>query len=116
MPDDTKTTRRREAPEPSRLWETTCTALLDGNHQALTQWIQRMQGISEEISTLAEARLRLAMETWSALSACRTPEEFADCHRNLTAKVTELCSAEIAKLSQMTMRAPLVRPADNDAR
>jgi hypothetical protein len=114
MPDDTKTIRRK-APEPSKAWETTCTALLDGNQQALTQWLQTTQAIADEMSNLAEARMRLAMEAWSELAACRSPEEFVEWHRRLAAKVTEHCSGEITKLSQMTMRMALVRPADTDA-
>jgi hypothetical protein len=113
MPDDTKTMRRPDAPELSKAWDMTCTALLHGHQHALTQWLQTLQGISDEISQLAETRLQLAMDTWSALAACRGPEELIDWNRRTTAKMTELCSAEIAKLSQVTMRMAL-RPADPD--
>ena len=114
MPDDTKTMRRLDAPEPTKAWETTCTALLDGHQQALSQWLQAIKSISDEMAQLAETRFQLAMETWSALAACRGPEELIDWNRRMTTKITEHCSVEIAKLSQMAMRVAL-RPADRDA-
>jgi phasin protein len=116
MPDDTKSMRHREAPESTKAWETTCTAVLDGNQHALTQWLHGMQSLFDEISNLAEARWWLVMEAWAALAACRSLEEFIDCHRRLSAKITEHCSGEITKLAQMTMRMALVRPVDPDAR
>jgi phasin protein len=114
MPDDTKTIGRPAALEMTNGWSTTCTALLDGNQQALTQWVETMQGISEEISRLAATRLQLVMESWSALAACRSPEEVIDWNRRMTARMTEHCSGEIVKVSQMTMRIA-VRPTDSHA-
>jgi hypothetical protein len=114
MPDDTKTMRRPDAAELTKAWDMTCTALRHGHQQALTQWLQTIQGISDEISRLTETRFQLGMEAWSALAACRGPEELIDWNRRMTAKMTEHCSAEIATLSQMTMRMAL-RPADPDA-
>jgi hypothetical protein len=114
MPDDTKTMRRPDAPELTKAWETTCTALLDGHQQALTQWLQSIQSVSDEMAQLAEARLQLAMEAWSALAACRGPEELIDWNKRVTTRMANHCSAEITKLSQMAMRVAF-RPADRDA-
>src|SRR5262249_35039029 len=75
MPDDTKTMGRPDAPELTKAWETTCTALLDGHQLALTQWLQTIQRTSDEMAQLAETRFQLAMEAWSALAACRGPED-----------------------------------------
>jgi hypothetical protein len=72
------------------------------------------QGISDEISRLTETQFQLAIEVWSALAPCRGPEELIDWNRRMPAKMTEHCSAEIATLSQITMRMAL-RPADADA-
>lgn len=114
MPDDAKTMRRPDAPELAKAWDMTCTALLQGYQQALTQWLRTMQSISDEISQLGEARFQLTMEAWSTLAACRGPEELIDWNRRMTARMTEQCSAEIANLSQMTMRMAL-KPAEPDA-
>jgi hypothetical protein len=115
MPDDTKTIRRPEAPEMSKAWETTCSAVLDGHQRAVTNWLQAVQALTDEVSSLAVARLQLAMEACSAVVACRSPEELIDCNRRLASKMTEHCSEEIAKLSQMTMRIALARSTDSDA-
>lgn len=115
MPDDTKTTRRLEIPELNKTWETTCTALLDGQQQAVTQWLRALQILTDEVSSLATARFQLVAEACSTLAACRSPEELIDCNRRLASKVTGHCSEEIAKLSQITMRFALARSADSDA-
>lgn len=109
MPDDTKTMRHGEASEKNKAWETTCTALLEGNQQAFTEWLYGARVLSEGISELTLARWQLAMEMWSAFAACRTPEEIIDCHRRLMGKTMEHCAGEVTKLSQLTMA--FVRPA-----
>ena len=74
MPNDVmKTMWRPEAHQLSEAWHTTSAALLDGHQQALTQLLETMQGISGEISQLAQTRLQLMIEAWSALAACRNP-------------------------------------------
>jgi hypothetical protein len=75
-----------------------------------------MQGVSSEISQLTQMRLQLMLEGWSALAACRNPEEVIDCSRSMTAKMMDHCSSEIAKLSEITMRMALVQPAGCGAR
>jgi hypothetical protein len=115
MPDDTKTIPRIEVPELGKAWETTCTALLDGHQQALTHWLHVLRSLTDQVSGLAATRLRLTMEAYAALAACRSPEELIDCNRRLASKMTEHCSEEIAKLSQMTMSLVLARSADSDA-
>ncbi len=116
MPNDVmKTVRCPEAQALGETWHATSTALLNGHHQALTQMLQTMQGISNEISQLAQMRLQLMLEAWSALAACRSPDEVTERSKIITAKLIDHCSGEIVKLSQITMRMALVQPADRVA-
>jgi hypothetical protein len=117
MPNDvTKTMGQAEAHQVSEAWHATSTALLNGHQQVLTQLLQTMQGISSELSQLAQMRLQLMLEAWSAMAACRNPEEVIDCGRRMTGRMIDHCSGEIVKLSQITMRMQLVQPADCVAR
>jgi hypothetical protein len=112
MPDDAKPIARPEAPELSKMWETTWKALLDGHQRAVTHWLQALQVLADKVSALAATCLQLGMETWSALAACCTPEELIDCDRRRAAKTTERCSGEIAKISELVMRVVMQRPTD----
>jgi hypothetical protein len=78
--------------------------MLDSHQQTVTHWFYLLRSLADEVSTLAATRLQLTMEAYSALAACRSPEELIDCNRRIASKMTEHCSEEIAKLSQMTMR------------
>src|SRR5215470_13261941 len=91
MPDDTKTIRRPEASELSKAWETTCTALLDNHQEAMTHWLLVLRSLADQVSSLAATRLQLTMEAYSALAACRSPEELIDCNRRIASKMTEHC-------------------------
>lgn len=110
MPDDTKSPMPRKAGDMSRAWDSACGAMLDGNQQMLAQWLAGAQTMSEEFAMLAEARLRLAIEAWSALAACRQPEDIVDCYRQMASKAAEHCAGEVQKLSQLTMRMASLRP------
>ena len=112
MPDETKMTQPGRSAEPSKTWDATCATVIEGSQHALSRWLHDMQILSDEISNLAQARTRFALDAWSALAACRGPEDTMDCCRRLTAKATELCCGEVAKLSEMTMKMALVRPVD----
>jgi hypothetical protein len=111
MPDDAKTTRRREAAEPGQVWDATCAAMLENNQQTLARVMQDAQAISSEVWELAQARMRLAMETWSEIAACRNPEQFVDCQKRLLARAAEHFAGEMTKLSELMLKIGFVRPS-----
>ncbi len=46
------------------------------------------------------------MEAWSALLACRTPEQVAEQQRRFMAKAMERCAEELTSLSQLALKTP----------
>jgi hypothetical protein len=112
MPDETKMTQPSAAPHPSRTWDATCATVIEGSQHALSRWLHDMQTFSGEMSNLAQARTQFALDAWSALAACRGPEDTMDWYRHLATKATEHCCGEIAKCSEMMMKMMLIRPVD----
>jgi CRP-like cAMP-binding protein len=101
---------RHQTSEP-RIWATTLSDLLDGNKKALLQWLQGTQAFSDEISGFAQARMQLMTEAWSALLACRSPEQLVEHHRRFMAKATERCAEELTSLSQLALKATTEEPS-----
>jgi len=103
MLDATSVTQQRQAPQAGA-WAPTWSDLIDGNKRALTQWLQGTQAFSSEVSGCAQARMLLAMETWSELLSCRNPEQVVEHQRRFTAKSMQRCAEELTALSQLVMR------------
>ena len=99
MPDATGTTQQHQAARTAA-WATTVSDL----KRALEQWFQGMQTCSDEISRFVQARALLTMEAWSALRACRSPEQMVEHQRHFTAKAMEQCAKELTSLSQLALR------------
>jgi hypothetical protein len=101
--DATNTTQQRQAAQ-TEAWATTMADLIDGNKQALMQWFRGTQALSDETLAIGRARTLLAIEAWSALLACRTPEQVAEQQRRFMAKAMERCAEELTSLSQLALR------------
>jgi hypothetical protein len=95
-------TQQRETSQP-RTWATTVSDLLDCNKRVLMHWLEGTQAFSDEVSGLAQARMQLATEAWSALLACRSPEEVEQ-QRRFMAKAMERCAEELTSFSQLALR------------
>jgi len=104
MLDAMSTAQQRQA-SLTGAWETTLSDLLDGNRRSLAQWFQGTQAFCDEVSGFAQARLLVTMEVWSALLACRSPEQVVEQQRRFMAKTMERCAEELASLSQLALRA-----------
>jgi phasin family protein len=113
MPDEMKTAEvkpverrpaRERKPEISNPVANPYGALLEGNQQAFTRWLQGMFGVFQEISRFTQARMQEDMAAWSALTSCRTPEEAMECQRRFAAKAAEQFSEEMNRLSQLMMK------------
>jgi hypothetical protein len=104
MLDATNMTQPRQASQTGA-WATTLSDLLEGNKRALAQWLQAMQGLSDEVSSIARARMLLTMEAWSQLLACRSPEQVMEHQRHFAAKAMERCAEELTSLSQLALKA-----------
>jgi hypothetical protein len=102
--------RQREAPQ-TRAWATTLSELLDGNKRALLHWFQGTQAFSDEVSGFTQQRMLLTMEAWSALLACRSPEQVVEQQRRFMAKAMERCAEELTSLSQLALRATSSEPS-----
>ena len=100
MPDVTITSQQRQTSE-SRAWAKALSDLLDGNKQSLMQWLQGAQAFSDELSSFAQARMLLTMDAWSALLACRSPEQVVEHQRRFMAKAMNRCAEELTSLSQL---------------
>ena len=112
MPDETKMAPSGATPEGSTTWDATCATVIEGSQHALSRWLQDLQTLSGELANLAQARMQFALDAWSALAACRGPEDTIDCYRRLTLKATEHCCEEITKASEVMVKMALVRAAD----
>jgi Phasin protein len=110
MLDATSMTQQRQAPQAGA-WAATWSDLIDGNKRALMQWLQGTQAFSAEVSSAAQARMLLAMEAWSALLACRSPEQVAEHQRRFAAKAMEWCAEELRSFSQLAMRTTPSEPS-----
>lgn len=114
MADKPDTASQRETTRQVREWEAHCANLVEGQQRVLTRYLEGFRTLSDEISEIAKARLRLSTEAWSALAACRNPEEVIDCQTRLVAQFTEHSVKEVAKLSELAMT--LVRRANTHER
>lgn len=99
------TTQRCTASQ-TEAWVATLSDLVDGNKQALVQWFQGTQALSDETLGIARARMLLAAETWSAFLVCRSPEQVMEQQRRFMAKAMERCADELTSLSQLAARTP----------
>jgi hypothetical protein len=103
MPNDSKTTQPPEMRDHYKAWEANCATLVEGQKQVLTRYVEGLRALSDDLSEIARERLRLSLEAWSTLVACRNAEDVLDCHNRLVAKCTEQSVKEITKLSQLAM-------------
>jgi hypothetical protein len=109
MLDATNTTQQRQP--QTGAWATTLSDVLDGNKRALVQWLEGTQAFSDEVSDVTQARMLLTMEAWSALLACRSPEQVVEHQRRFMAKAMERCAKELTSLSQLALRAASSEPS-----
>jgi Phasin protein len=103
MLDAADMTQQREASQTGA-WATAMSDLLDGNKRVLMHWLEGTQAFSDEVSGLAQARMQLATEAWSALLACRTPEQVVEQQRRFAAKAMERFAEELTSFSHLAMR------------
>jgi phasin family protein len=101
MLHDAKATRQRETPQEGETRGATREALLEAGQNAAARWLEGMHALSGEMSELAQARMRLVIEAWSELAACRSPQQIIECHARLAAKGIEHFTGEMTKLSQL---------------
>jgi hypothetical protein len=102
MLDATSVTQQRQAPKAGA-WAPTWSDLIDGN--------KGTQAFSSAVSGCAQARMLLAMETWSELLSCRNPEQVVEHQRRFTAKSMQRCAEELTALSQLVMRMTACEPS-----
>ena len=81
------------------------TALMLGNQQALARWMRVLVELTQEVAQFTQRRLHEDMAGWTALGACRKPEEFFECNRRLTAAAADQYSAEFRNLSELVTQA-----------
>jgi phasin family protein len=74
---------------------------MEGNQQVVARWMRSLIALSQEIAKFTQDRLQEDAAAWSALAACRTPDEAMECQRRFTAKATQQYYDEISKLSEM---------------
>jgi phasin family protein len=74
------------------------------NQQAFARWFHGVTTLSGELAQFIQARLQDDLAAWSALAACRTPEEALECQRRFAEGATRQYSEEITKLSQMMVK------------
>jgi hypothetical protein len=110
MLDTTSMTQQRQASQVGA-WAANRSDLIDGSKRALTQWLQGTQAFSSEVSGCAQARVLLAMETWSELLSCRNPEQVVEHQRRFTAKSMQRYVEELAAFSQLVMRMTPCEPS-----
>ena len=111
MLDATSMTQQRQASQAGA-WAATWPDIIDGNMRALTQWLKRTQAFSSEVSGCAQARVLLAMETWSELLSCRNPEQVVEHQRRFAAKAMERCAEELTSFSRLAMRTTSSEPSN----
>jgi len=102
MPEDKP--RSGQAKAQPEAWGAACTALMEGNQQMFARWMQAFIALSQEVAQFTQSRLSEDAAAWSALAACRNPEEAMECQRRIAAKATKQYYDEIGKLSQMMIR------------
>jgi hypothetical protein len=103
MPED-KAMRSDQAKGYHEPWGAACAALMEGNQQAAARWMRALLALSQEVAQFAQSRLQEDAAAWTALGACRSPEDAMEWQRRFAAKATEQYYDEISKLSQMVMR------------
>jgi len=104
MPED-KTTQSTDTKSLHEPWGAACAAVMEGNRQAMSRWMRALLALSQEVAQFTQTRLQEDAAAWSALAACRSPDEVLECQRRFSAKASEQYYEEIGKLSQMMMRA-----------
>lgn len=102
MPDDTNSPAAKGNTVP---WDSAYSPLIQGNQQALARWVRVLVELTQEVAQFTQQRLHEDMAAWSALAACRKPEEFFECNRRFTAAAADQYSAEFRKLSELVTRA-----------
>lgn len=103
MPED-KTKQSTETKPLDEPWGVACAAAMEGNQQAMSRWMRALLALSQEVAQFTQMRLQEDAAAWSALAACRSPDEVLECQRRFSAKASEQYYDEIGKLSQMIMR------------
>jgi len=103
MPDDKSTSSSHAKTHPDA-WGAACTALMEGNQQAFARWMRALIALYQEVAQFTQDRLQEDAAAWSALTACRSPDEAMECQRRFTAKAAEQYYDEIGKLSQLMMK------------
>jgi hypothetical protein len=117
MPDEAKSvpstpsTPRRGAPERKQDSGMNYGDMLGGNQQAFGRWFQAMFALGQEITRFTQARLQEDMAAWSALAACRSPDEAMACQQRFAAKAAEQYTDEMSKLSQLMMKMSVAAPS-----
>jgi hypothetical protein len=103
MPDDTKTSPRRDTAERTKAWNAASTTAFEENQRALGRWLEDTRTLTAEMSELAKGRVRFAMDAWAELAACRNPEQLIECYQHLMTKAAEQFASEATKLQQLAL-------------
>ena len=77
--------------------------LVEAQQQLFTSWLRCIGSLSGELTRFVMDRLSDDMAAWSALAACKTPEEAAECQRRFAKKAAAQYAEEVAKLSQLML-------------
>ena len=75
--------------------------LLDAS--VFTSWFRGVGILSGEMTRFMQDRVSEDMAAWSALAACKTPEEAIECQRRFAEKATARYAEEIATLSRLML-------------
>jgi hypothetical protein len=79
--------------------------VIENPQPALAHWLQGSFAFWQEIAQFTQNRLQEDMAAWVALSACRSPQDAANCQRHFAERMIAEYGAEIKRLAQMMMPA-----------
>jgi hypothetical protein len=80
-------------------------SLFDSGRYALDRWTHALFECGSELSAFAMTRWQQELESWKALSTCRSPEELMQCQYGYAQKAATDYMAEAGKLTQVMMDA-----------
>jgi len=65
------------------------------------QWFHGAMKVSQELTEMAQTRLKDEMAAWAKIANCRDPREFVEYQRNRAQEVTAQAAQDVAKVSRM---------------
>jgi len=109
MPEEAKSSARRDGVEPTKAWNAACATAFEENQRALVRWLEDTRTLSAEISDLARSRVRFTTDSWAELAACRNPEHLIECYEHLITRAAEQLASETTKLQQLALTMSTLR-------